>query len=68
MGGVVGCAIVAPIVLYRRRSMASGESLPALAQAVFRTVLATTAASGRWPPLVLTADTLILMRLTARKA
>jgi hypothetical protein len=49
MGGVVGCAIVAPIVLYRHRSNAA-ESAPALVQAMFRTVLATTAISGTWPP------------------
>ncbi|KAI3433320.1 hypothetical protein D9Q98_003138 [Chlorella vulgaris] len=43
MGGVIGCAVVAPIVLYRRRGAANVT--PALVNAVYRTVLSTTAVS-----------------------
>lgn len=45
MGGVIGCAVVAPIVLYRRRGAANVT--PALVNAVYRTVLSTTAVSGK---------------------
>lgn len=44
-GGVLGCLVVAPIVLYRARQGGTSAAVPKVVNAVFKTVMAATATS-----------------------
>ncbi|PRW58643.1 hypothetical protein C2E21_3250 [Chlorella sorokiniana] len=45
VGGLVGCLVVAPIVFYRARQGGTTAAVPKAVNAVFKTVMASTAAS-----------------------